>query len=328
MVIVGHQLWQSRFAGRRDVIDTSLPVGGVPHRVIGVMPDGFHFPSRQQVWLPLRDRPTLLRNQARDLRVIGRLAGHVSPEVAQTEFTAVALAGVTTEPDVARLIPEVVPTSFLMFNFPKGGFRATPEFYVAQLLTIVPLLIACLNVGLLIFARTATRASEFTIRTALGASRSRILTQVFTESFVLVMLATGAGLWLLDWVPARALTMADVTLPYWIDTGLTPSIVVIGFVLGIVAAGLAGVVPVLRTTGQSVRQALEQTRAGRSGVRFGGASTVLIITDVAAAVAVIGVAIAVGRQVEKTMASEASDGIVAARYLCSTLHHVIGRAGE
>ena len=204
VVIIGHQLWHSRFDARPDVTDRRVRVGGVPHRVVGVMPDGFYFPSRQQAWLPLRDQPTVARDRARDLRIIGHLGDAVSDDAAQAEFTAVALAGVTTEPG-EHLTPEVVPTSFMLFGFPKGGFRATPEFYIAQVLTVVPLLIACLNVGLLIFARTATRASEFAVRTALGASRSRILTQVFTESFVLVMLATGVGLWLLHWA-ARART--------------------------------------------------------------------------------------------------------------------------
>ena len=187
------------------------------------------------------------------------------------------------------------------------------------MLTVVPLLIACLNVGLLIFARSATRSSEFAIRAALGASRSRIITQVFTESFVLVMLATGAGLWLLHWLPERALTMIGVTLPYWIDTGLTLPIVAGALLLGAVAAGIAGVIPVLRTTGRSVQRALQRTRRGGAEARFGGFSTVLIVADVAAAVAVIGVAMAVGRQVQKTVANVNNDGITASRYLSFSL---------
>lgn len=317
VVIIGHQLWHSRFDARPDVTDRQVRVGGVLHRVVGVMPDGFYFPSRQQAWLPLRDQPTFSRDRARDLWIIGRLGDDVSDDAAQAEFTAVALAGVATEPG-RHLIPEVVPTSSMLFGFPKGGFRATPEFYIAQVLTVVPLLIACLNVGLLIFARTATRASEFAVRTALGATRARILTQVFTESFVLVMLATGVGLWLLHWVPERGLTMAGVTLPYWIDPGVTAPIAVGGVLLGVVAAGIAGVIPVLRSTSQSVQPALQQ-KAGRSGVRFGQLSTVLIVADVAAAVAVIGLAVAVGRQVEKTIANEDTDGITAGRYLSFSL---------
>ncbi len=318
VVVIGHELWRSTFGGRLDVTSTHLRISGTPHRIVGVMPEGFYFPSRQQVWLPLRDQVTPAREDARDLRIIGHLRDDVSADVAQAEFTTVALAGVRIEPG-ERPVPEVVPTSFLMFNFPKGGFRATTDFQFAQVLTIVPLLIACLNVGLLIFARTAARTSEFAVRTALGASRSRILTQVFTESFVLVMLATGVGLWLLHWVPARGLAMAGVTLPYWINTGVTMPIVIGGLVMGVVAAGIAGVIPVWRTTNRSVHQTMQKTRAGKSGVRFGGLSSVLIVADVAVAVAVIGLATAIGRQIEQTTANEGSDGIIAAHYLSFTL---------
>lgn len=318
VVIIGHALWHSNFDGRLDATNSQLRVSGIPHRIVGVMPDGFYFPTRQQVWLPLRDPLTPSRDDARDLRILGRLRDDVSADAAQAEFTSVALAGVRIDPG-ERLIPEVVPTAFLMFNFPKGGFRATTDFQLAQLLTIVPLLIACLNVGLLIFARTAARASEFAVRTALGASRSRILTQVFTESFVLVMLATGAGLWLLHWVPERALTMMGVTLPYWINTGVTMPTVVAGLVMGVIAAGIAGVIPVWRTTSRSVHHTMQKTRAGKSGVRFGGLSTVLIVTDVAVAVAVIGLATGIGRQIDQTRANEGSDGITAAHYLSFSL---------
>jgi len=318
VVLIGHQLWQSTFGGRLDVTNTQVRINGIPHLIVGVMPDGFHFPSRQQAWLPLRDQLTPSRDDARGLRIIGHLRDDVSADEAQAEFTTVALAGVRTDPG-EHLVPEVVPTSFLMFNFPKGGFRATSDFTLAQVLTIVPLLIACLNVGLLIFARTASRASEFAVRTALGASRSRILTQVFTESFVLVMLATGAGLCLLHWLPERALTMMGVTLPYWIQTGVTVPIALGGLLLGVVAAGIAGVIPVWRTTSRSVHHTMQRTREGKAGVRFGGFSTVLIVTDVAVAVAVIGLATALFGQIEQTRANEGTDGIAAARYLSFTL---------
>ncbi len=311
VVLIGHQFWQSHLGGRLNVTDTHVRVSGIPHRIVGVMPAGFYFPSRQHVWLPLRDQLTPSRDDARDLRIIGHLRDHVSADAAQAEFTTVAFAGVRTQPG-ERLIPEVVPTSFLMFNFPKGGFRATTDFQVAQVLTIVPLLIACLNVGLLIFARTAARASEFAVRTALGASRSRILTQVFTESFVLVMIATGLGLWLLHWVPERTLTMMGVTLPYWINTGVTLPTVVGGLVMAVVAAGIAGVIPVWRTTSRSVHHTMQR-------MRFGRLSGALIVADVAVAVAVIGVATGIFRQIEQTRANEAADGITAARYLSFSL---------
>ena len=78
---------------------------------------------------------------------------------------------------------------------------------------LAPLFVACVNVGLLILAQTSTRASEFAVRTALGAGRGRILTQVFVEFMVLAVMAAGAGLLILDWLPGRLLTALGITLP-------------------------------------------------------------------------------------------------------------------
>lgn len=323
-VVIGHRLWQTTLGGRVDVTSTRIHVNGVPHRIVGVMPDTFQFPTRQELWLPLRDVVTSTPEQARGLRIIGQLRVGVSPDEAQRECAAVALAGVILAPG-EHVVPEVVPTSFMVFNFPKGGLRATSDYQLAQTLTIVPLLVACLNVGLLIFARTSSRTSEFAVRAALGASRARILTQVFAESWVLVLLATGAGLWLLHWLPTRALTMAGVTLPYWLDPGLTPTIVAVGLVLGVVAAGLAGVVPVWRATRRSVQTTLQQSRAGSGGPRFGGVASALIVTDVAVAVAVIGVAVGVGRHITQTTANPEADGITAGHYLSFTLEQGASR---
>jgi hypothetical protein len=113
--------------------------------------------------------------------------------------------------------------------------------------------------------------------------------------------------------------MAGVTLPYWINTGVTMPIVIGGLLVGVVAAGIAGVIPVWRTTSRSVHHTMQKTRAGKSGVRFGGLSSVLIVADVAVAVAVIGLATGIGRQIEQTRANQGSDGITAERYLSFSL---------
>ncbi len=320
VVVVGQRLWLDRFGGRGLADRVWLRIGGQPHRVVGVMPEAFQFPVRQHMWLPLRDQVAASRRLAARLFVFGRLSGDATADGAHQELSSVALAGEAPEPGDERVRAEVVPASFMMFNFPRGGLRATPDYLFARLLTTVPLLIACINVGLLIFARSAARESEFAVRSALGASRGRILTQVFTESSVLVLLATGAGLWLLHWLPARVLTSMGVTLPYWIPTGVTVPIVLQGLVVALLAAAVAGVIPVLRSTGRALQQTLQQARQrGQSGARFGGLSSVLIVADVAAGVAAIGLAVAIGLQVERTAANPDADGIVADRYLSFTL---------
>ncbi|MGE3345076.1 MAG: FtsX-like permease family protein, partial [Vicinamibacterales bacterium] len=233
-------------------------------------------------------------------------------------------------PDVyARLNAEVVPSSFMTFAFPKGGLRAMPEFAIVQVLTLVPMLIACVNVGLLIFARTSTRTAEFAVRTALGASRIRILTQVFTESLVLALLATGVGLGLLYVLPSRVLGLLEFfPMPYWLQPELSTGTVLRAFALAGASAAIAGVIPVLRTTSTSVQRGLQRAAGQRSGTRFGLSSSVMIVADVAVAVAATGFAIGIAHRVAVTLANEQTDGIRAEQFLSATLTVPDGRAQE
>jgi predicted permease len=253
--------------------------------------------------------------------VFGRLADGVSPDSAQAELTAVHTTLAAGRPEIySRLNPEAVPSSFMAFALPKGGLRALPEFAVIQGLTLVPLLIACVNVGLLIFARTSTRTSEFAIRTALGASRGRIITQVFTESLVLAILATGPGLLLLYSLPERLLNVFKfIPMPYWLRPELSGATVLRALGLACASAVIAGVVPVLRTTSRSVLHGMQRASSQRSGTRFGWTSSLMIVADVAVAVVAIGFAVAVGHRAAGTLANERTDGIKADRFVSVAL---------
>jgi putative ABC transport system permease protein len=175
------------------------------------------------------------------------------------------------------------------------------------------------NVGLLILAQTSTRASEFAVRTALGASRGRIVAQVFVEFMVLAIIAAGAGLLILDWLPHRLLTALGITLPYWIDPGLTATTVVRALGLAAGCAVIAGVLPAFRMTGRSIDANIKRAKASRSGHRMGGLSSALIVIDVAVAVVAIGVAGGLWGKVQATKPSESVDGIRAEEFLSVTL---------
>ena len=321
VVVVSHEIARTLGTPAVDLVGTTVRIGGVPHQVVGVMPEGFRFPRDQLLWLPMREPAAGTPREGRPVTVFGRLADGVSPEDAQLELAAVHATLAAEWPDVyGRLNPEVVHSSFMIFGFPRGGLRALPEFAIVQILTLVPLLIACVNVGLLIFARTATRASEFAVRTALGASRGRILAQVFTESLVLAVLATGAGLLLLQWLPEHVLNaFGFIPMPYWLTPELSGATLLRALGLACASAVIAGVIPVLRTTSRSVQRRLQRASTQRSGTRFGLASSVMIVTDVAVAVAAVGFATGIAHRVSATFANERVDGIRADRYLSVAL---------
>ena len=323
VVVIGHDLWRARFGGDPDIIGRLLLIGRAPFSVVGVMPPAFRFPASHQLWMPLRmpDDSSGPRSGA-NVVVFGRLSDGVTPDSAHAELQAMTSSLAARHPDsFDRLRATVLPAWHLTFDFPTpGGLRGLPEFSLVQVLVLAPLFVACVNVGLLILAQTSTRASEFAVRTALGASRGRILTQVFVEFMVLAVIAAGAGLLILDWLPARLLTTLGITLPYWIDTGLNVATVLRGLVLAVGCAVIAGVAPVVRMTGRSIDANIRRTRASRSGNRLGRLSSALIVLDVAVAVVAIGVAGGLWGKVQATKPSESIDGIRAEEILSVTLN--------
>src|SRR5262245_62269251 len=136
---------------------------------------------------------------------------------------------------------------------------------------------------------------------------------------VLAVVAAGAGLLILDWLPGRLLTALGITLPYWIDTGLNAATVLRGLVLAAGCAVIAGVAPAYRMTSRSIDANIKRARASRSGNHFGGLSTALIVIDVAVAVVAIGVAGGLWGKVQATRPRESNDGIRAEEILSVTL---------
>lgn len=318
VAVIGHDLWRSRFGGDSRIVGRTIAIGDGLYTIVGVMPEDFYFPARQQLWLPLRERLAAGPQQQRPLAIFGRLAEGVSPEEAQAEANATGVRRQARAEPSERLDAEVAPATRMVIPLPRGGMRAQPEFRLIQIVSLVPLLVACLNVGLLIAARTAARASEFAVRTALGASRRRIVSQAFTEALVLAVLATGLGLLVLGALVSRYAPFALASLPAWIDPGLTTATVVQALGLAVASAVAAGVVPALRATARPVQPSLQRARAERSGTRFGGWSSALIVVDVAVAVAAVGFTAGLAHKVNEVMSPDAV-GIEADQFLSAEL---------
>ena len=221
VVVIGYDVWRTRFGRDPAVLGRSVQLGTEHVNVVGVMREGFEFPIAHDVWTPLR-----ILNDAHAPRsgpgisVFGVLAPGATLETAQAELTAIGLRVASEQPAThARLQPHVAPYAMLDAGPSQDddiGIRASIYFFAVMLLVLV-----CSNVALLLFARAATRESEFTVRTALGASRSRIVAQMFAEALVLGGVAALAGLLaahvvLQNW----GLTFLEVTigrLPFWYD---------------------------------------------------------------------------------------------------------------
>jgi predicted permease len=283
VVVIGHDVWRKRFAGDPAVVGRTVQLGGAYATVVGVMPEGFAFPFAHEMWTPLRpDALAPAPRQGPGVAVFGRLAPGATLESAQAEVAAFGRRAAAASPETHRhLRPHVRPYAS---DFPENDVLAG---FSINLLAVTLLVLICSNVALLLFARAASRERELVVRSALGASRGRIVAQLFTEALVLGAVAAVAGLatahFALRHWGVEFLEINLGPLPFWFDPGVSRAAVLYAGGLTLLGAAIAGVMPARKIT-RGLGERLKQGTAG-GGVRFGGVWTAVIVTQVAFTVA-------------------------------------------
>ncbi|HEX6134806.1 MAG TPA: ABC transporter permease [Longimicrobiales bacterium] len=281
VVVMGYDAWQRYFDGDRTVVGSEVQLGRAQATIVGVMPEGYRFPANHEFWVPLRvQQAEPLEGVA--ISVFGRLRTGATMESAGAELAAWGTRMAQLSPAThERLQLRVLP-------FAASGEQSVKrEAFLLNVGAWLILALACANVAALMFARTALRESEIVVRHALGASRVRVMGQLFTEALVLTSIAAIVGL-----IGARAaiglalgLTAARHTPPpFWMDASLDPVTILYTALLAIAGAGMVGLLPALRATGQHVRAGLSQIGSGGTSMRFGGAWSAIIVMQVACSV--------------------------------------------
>ena len=295
VVVIGYELWQQLFDGRADVLGSTVRLGVTPHTVIGVMPAGFAFPLNNQLWTPLRLNPSAYEaGRAPSINVFGRLAQGASLESAQREMATVApriSEGLASRAEFIRTT--VTPYTQTFFNGTIDGMGYGSIAQRAQVILILLLIVITTNVAVLVYARTASRAGEIAVRTALGASRSRIVAQLFMEALVLSVVASIAGLAIAQLAGKRAAGVLQLAfgnlMPYWIRLEVTPGVALYVAGLAVFVAIIIGAVPGLKATRNRVSLTLKES-SGNASMRLGGTWTTLLVAQVAISVAVLPIA--------------------------------------
>jgi hypothetical protein len=229
VLVIAHEEWQRRFDGDPDIIGRTVRLGATPHTIIGVMPEGFRFPFAHRYWVPLRLDPSdYARGSGPSIDMFGRLADGVSLRRAQAELTAIGQRMSAAYPETHRYRrPRVMHYTHAAFDVDSP--QVALAFRALQLAIGMLLVVVALNVAILVYARTTTRAGEIAVRSALGASRRRVVAQLFVEALVLTGAASVVGLA----IAAAALATLDGLLrrfvddlPFWVDIGLSVGSVV------------------------------------------------------------------------------------------------------
>lgn len=287
VAVLGYGLWQSQFAGDPKILDRVVHVDNVARRIVGVMPEGYAFPVRSQMWLPISrtelDAPAYAAGGGLPAVVsaYGRLADGVSAEEASAELSQLLR-------DVRQQYPRrknegyayeaIDVMSFQRADLGSGGLVL---FAVLNGVALAILLLACANVGNMLLVRTNERSGEIAVRVALGAPRRRLISQMTLESLIICVLGGGIALLLAAWwlrVTDRTLHSLNQTLPYWMQWGLDGRAVAAsaGFVL--LAVLLVAALPILSASSiQSASLLRENTRSGGQG-RATGRITRFLVT--------------------------------------------------
>lgn len=276
VIVLSHKLWVSQFGADRSIVGRNLQLNGKAYTVIGVMPENFTRPSWATFWTPLVWDPVekAVRGEHHFLAV-ARLKPGVSVEKAQSQLTTIAARLAEQYPaDDAGWGALVVP----LHDYLTADVRK-PLFILLGAVVFV-LLIACANVANLMFAKTLDRRKELAIRTALGASRKRIIAQVLTESVLLSVVGGLLGLVVAHLGKKLVVDYLATTMPRLESIRIDAAVLAFTFAIAVITGILAGVAPAWKLSSSDPNEALKQ--GGRTGsASHGPGRSILITAEVA-----------------------------------------------
>lgn len=242
-VVLGHGLWTRRFGGDPGVIGRALVLNGAPYTMVGVLPKSFVFPIRDaELAIPIVEADARrTEGDVAFLRVIGRLKPGVSAGRSESTLTQVAVELQRLRPVVnARKVAIRLTT---LHEQIIGDYAATLRLLFAAV-TLV-LVVACVNLASLSLARTSVRQREFAVRTALGVSRSRLVTQLLIETLLPTVFAGAAGLVLASWGSRLLLMAAPAAMPRAADASLDLRVVLFAIAVTLLTGLAVGLGPAL-----------------------------------------------------------------------------------
>ncbi len=280
--VVSHRFWKTTLGGERELSRLRVIIEGMPLRIVGVMPEGFEYPAKADLWAPKELIADTSGRTAHNYEVVGRLKRGVSLTQASAEMNTIA-ARLKAQYGADENAAAVVISTLM----DATTSRSKQTLWLLLGAVGLVLLIACANVATAMLATGEERRGELALRAALGAGRGRIVRQLLAESLVIGGAGATGGLLIAGWLVRGLLSIDAVNLPRTGDIGIDGRVLLFAIGLGVITPLLFGLLPALQASRADLRTTLaEGARSGAAPVRS-RVRALLVAAEVAVALVLL-----------------------------------------